>query len=293
MSIDATYDNGQEGEESLPEGYDILDQYMKEIERHPRLSPQEEAELASRIRQGDQNALDRLVKAHLRFVVSVALEYRHKGLPLTDLINEGNIGLITAAKRFDETRGVRFISYAVWWIRQSIRQAFADHVRMIRLPRLQAEKLTRLEEDLRTHEQMEGQPVDLQAVIDDSAADNRSLYQLLAVSARPFSLDEPSGNDEEGSSKLDLLPDREQLPPDEQAIDRQLKSCIHQALDALPPREAHILTLYFGLNGDKPQTLESIAQCLGLSRERIRQIKEQGLQRLRHRSLRIRLRALL
>ena len=287
-SVSGSYDDSSGESEAL-------EQYMCEITTIPKLSVEEEAELAPRIRAGDQNALNRMVEANLRFVVVIALEYQNRGLPLLDLINEGNVGLIMAAQRFDETRGCKFISYAVWWIRQAIRQAFADHVRFIRLPRLQVEALNRLEEAIRTREQAASHAVSVQEV---TTAENeqgdpfpRHLHWLMTAAARPYSLDEPV--DEEEAGWVAQVPDNQQPTPDEVVMDHMLKETVHHAVDTLPEREANILRQYFGMFDDKPKTLDEIGQQLGMSRERVRQLKERGLQRLRHASRSLRLHACL
>lgn len=262
------------------------EQYLKEINRLPTLSREEEIRLAARIQEGDTTALDRLVEANLRFVVVVAMEYRSKGIPLLDLVNEGNIGLITAAHRFDTSRGCKFISYAVWWIRQAIRQAFADQVRFIRLPRLQVEALRGIEETIRRREQTVGGSVDARntAVFesDMSAARYRHLVSLMNTAAPPISLDDPiEGGD---SSRVMQVEDVGIAAPDVALMDTMLKEAVHAAIQDLPEREANILSQYYGMSDDDPKSLEEIGQDLGLSRERVRQLKERGLQRLRHTS---------
>ena len=274
--------------------FQSLDQYMGELEKFPRLTREDEVALAQGIREGDLDALHQLVQANLLFVVSVAQEYQNKGLPLNDLINEGNTGLIEGARRFDGTRGIRFISYAVWWIRQAIRQAFADHVRMIRLPRLQVEKLDRLKERIRTQEQTTSKSVNVQEAITDiesGRSASQPLHRLLHVNAVPSSLDVTE--DGQDNCLMDRIPDTQHVLPDEEATDGQMKEEVHRTVNYLPPREAHVLKQYYGLDGDDPCTLEEIGHSLGLSRERVRQLKERGLQRLRHRSVSVRLHALL
>ena len=272
----------------------LLKQYIKEIGSNPRLTSDEEADLVGRIRADDQAAFDRLVQAHLRFVVKVAMEYRNKGLPILDLINEGNIGLMSAARRFDETRGTRFNAYAVWWIRQAIRQAFAEYVRPIRLPRLQVEKLARLKGRIRLHEQVSARPVNLEQEIYEEtngkiAALNMS--HLLAVNSPPASLNEPREGEDTRFGQT--IPDTIQCPVDEEIMQRELKEDVHLVMDDLPDREALVLRRYYGLCDDEPQSLETIGRQMGLSRERIRQIKDRGLQQLRHHACSVRLQALL
>ncbi|MBI4551196.1 MAG: RNA polymerase sigma factor RpoD/SigA, partial [Candidatus Latescibacteria bacterium] len=269
-----------------------VERYLHEIAAFPILSSPEEAVLARRIRAGDQAALNRLVQSNLRFVVTIAREYQHKGIPLLDLIDEGNVGLIIAAQRFDEARGFRFISYAVWWIRQAIRQAFADQVRLVRLPRLQVETLARLEEMIRSREQVTARPVSLDAIAEDAGVFRTRAGWLLTTASRPYSLDEQFEEDAD-LSLIDLLPDTQQLPPDEAVMEQTLKETVHHAIQTLPEREADVLCQYFGLLDDEPHTLDEIGQQLGMSRERVRQIKDRGLQRLRHASRSLRLHACL
>jgi RNA polymerase primary sigma factor len=284
----------QQSEEALGER-EALEQYLREINRIPSLSAAKEAELARLIRAGDKEALNRLVEANLRFVVTIALEYQNKGLPLLDLINEGNIGLIMAAQRFDATRGCKFISYAVWWVRQAIRQAFAEQVRFIRLPRLQVEALQKLEKAIRQKEQSTASSVNMHTLAMHEAgrspARRRRLVWLVNAAAPPFSLDEPHEEDESGwaAQVEDTLHPR----PDEALMDGMLKEAVHEAVQHLPEREANVICQYYGMFDDTPKSLEEIGHELGLSRERVRQLKERGLQRLRHASRGASLRAFL
>jgi len=260
-----------------------LERYLEEIGEYSPLSPEEEIQLAKRIKQGDREALERLVKANLRFVVSVAKEYQNQGLPMEDLINEGNLGLIKAAERFDETRGFKFISYAVWWIRQSILQALAEQSRIVRLPlnRVGAiNKITKALDDL-------GQQFEREPSLDELAEKmDMSTYELaetLKTSARHLSLDAPFQQGD-GNNLLDVLENEHQPPPDSSLMVESLKMEIEKVLSTLTDREAKIIKLYFGIDQDRPLTLEEIGERFNLTRERVRQIKEKALRKLRHKS---------
>lgn len=258
-----------------------LDKYLQEIGKVDLLTADEEIQLAIRIKQGDDTALEKLVKANLRFVVSVAKQYQNQGLSLGDLINEGNLGLIKAAKRFDETRGFKFISYAVWWIRQSILQAMAEQSRIVRLPLNRIGALTRIGKAYSSLEQeFEREP---------SASELASLLEMntndvadnLKISGRPVSMDAPfvQGDD---NTLIDVLENEEQPPPDYTLMTDSLRSDIERALGSLAEREAEVLKLYFGLNKEHSLTLEEIGEKFHLTRERVRQIKEKAIRRLRH-----------
>jgi len=262
-----------------------LERYLEEIGEYSPLPPEEEIELARRIKQGDKEALEKLVKANLRFVVSVAKEYQNQGLPMEDLINEGNLGLIKAAERFDETRGFKFISYAVWWIRQSILQALAEQSRIVRLPlnRVGAiNKIGKVLDDL-------GQQYEREPSLDELAERlDMSPYELaetLKTSARHLSLDAPFQQGD-GNSLLDVLKNEHMPAPDDHLMDESLKIEIERVLSTLTPREAKIIKLYFGINQERPLTLEEIGELFNLTRERVRQIKEKALRKLRHKSRR-------
>ncbi len=260
----------------------LIDQYFHDIERSVGLSAEQEAANAKLIKQGDEEALCVLVEANLRFVVSVAKGYQNLGLPLSDLINEGNLGLIIAAKRFDETRGFKFISYAVWWIRQAILQAIAEQSRIVRLPLNRIGELTRANKAMTRLEQELGRPPELDEIAAELQIKSKDMDLLTILSQRPTSLDKPLKDDEDRENLGNMLPDESLPDPDEQLADAELKASIHGSLSQLSEREADILRMYYGLDGRKPMTLEQIGAHYGLTRERVRQVKERALQKLRH-----------
>jgi RNA polymerase primary sigma factor len=260
-----------------------LDKYLQEIGKVDLITSEVEVELAKRIREGDELALEKLTKANLRFVVSVAKQYQNHGLTLGDLINEGNLGLIKAAKRFDETRGFKFISYAVWWIRQSIMQALAEQSRIVRLPLNRVGSLTRIARtfsDLEQKFQREPSTDELAVVMGISS---QEIEDNLKVSGRHLSMDAPFAEGEE-NRLLDVLIDDNEVAPDSQLLADSLKKEVQRALLTLTVREADVLGCYFGLNGYNPMTLEEIGEKFSLTRERVRQIKEKATRRLRHTS---------
>jgi RNA polymerase primary sigma factor len=260
-----------------------LDKYLQEIGKVDLLTPDEEVDLAKRIRDGDQFALERLTKANLRFVVSVAKQYQNQGLSLGDLINEGNLGLIKAAQRFDETRGFKFISYAVWWIRQSILQALAEQSRIVRLPLNRVGSLNKISKTFSELEQKferEPSPDELAEVLDVSTSE---VVDTLKISGRHVSMDAPFVQGEE-NSLLDVLENDGEQTPDSGLISDSLRKEVQRALSTLTTREADVVTLYFGLNGEHAMTLEEIGEKFNLTRERVRQIKEKAIRRLRHTS---------
>ncbi len=260
-----------------------LDKYLQEIGKVDLLTPDEEVMLAQKIREGDQLSLERLTKANLRFVVSVAKQYQNQGLSLGDLINEGNLGLIKAAQRFDETRGFKFISYAVWWIRQSILQALAEQSRIVRLPLNRVGSLNKISKtfsDLEQKFEREPSPEELAAVLEISAAE---VVDTLKISGRHVSMDAPFVQGEE-NSLLDVLENDGEDKPDSGLITDSLRKEVQRALSTLTQREADVITLYFGLNGEHAMTLEEIGEKFNLTRERVRQIKEKAIRRLRHTS---------
>jgi RNA polymerase primary sigma factor len=260
-----------------------IEKYLEEIGGYSPLAPEEEIDLARQIRKGNARALDKLVKANLRFVISVAKEYQGQGLPLQDLISEGNLGLIKAAQRFDETRGFKFISYAVWWIRQSILQALAEQSRVVRLPLNRVGAINKVGRALEELEKKFGREPSMEEIADKMEMTAYEVADVLKTSARHLSLDEPFKEDE-GNSLLDILESDRYAPPDETLMQESLQVEIDKVLSTLKPREAEIIRLYFGLDGDRPLTLEEIGEHFKLTRERVRQIKEKALRRLRHRS---------
>jgi RNA polymerase primary sigma factor len=260
-----------------------LDKYLQEIGRVDLLTPDEEVELAKRIKEGDQMALERLTKANLRFVVSVAKQYQNQGLSLGDLINEGNLGLIKAAQRFDETRGFKFISYAVWWIRQSILQALAEQSRIVRLPLNRVGSLNKISKTFSELEQKyerEPSPDELADVLDVTSSE---VVDTMKISGRHVSMDAPFVQGEE-NSLLDVLENDTDPTPDQGLINDSLRKEVQRALSTLTTREADVISLYFGLNGEHSMTLEEIGEKFSLTRERVRQIKEKAIRRLRHTS---------
>jgi len=263
-------------------GIRSLDLYLHEINRTPLLTREEERDLAQRIRTGDKSALDRLVQANLRFVVSIAKQYANQGLSLEDLINEGNLGLIKAAHRFDEERGFKFISYAVWWIRQAMLQSLAEHSRIVRLPLNRAGTLYRIGKVSRQLDQELGRsplPEEIAARLNISTQEVES---TMVIANTHVSLDDPYSGDKDDTALVDYLTDEHQAAPDEDTYTAALSDDLERALGTLSDREREILSLYFGLGGDEPMTLEDIGKKMKLTRERIRQIKEKAIQRLRH-----------
>lgn len=260
-----------------------LDKYLQEIGKVDLITAEEEVELAQLIKAGDQLALEKLTKANLRFVVSVAKQYQNQGLTLPDLINEGNLGLIKAAQRFDETRGFKFISYAVWWIRQSILQALAEQSRIVRLPLNKIGSINKINKTFafleQAHERMpsaEEIAKELDMTVDD-------VKQSLKNSGRHVSMDAPL-IDGEDSNLYDVLRSGESPNPDKDLLHESLRTEIERALETLTPREADVVRLYFGLAGQHSMTLEEIGETFDLTRERVRQIKEKAIRRLKHTS---------
>jgi RNA polymerase primary sigma factor len=258
-----------------------LDQYLREISRYALITQDEEVVLAQRIRDGDEEALDKLVRSNLRFVVSVAKKYQNQGVSLSDLINEGNLGLIRAAHKFDETKGIKFISYAVWWIRQAILQALAEQSRIVRVPLNRAGTLHRITRRSSALEQELGRQPTAAEVAEGMDIEVEEVEKTLSISQNHVSLDAPLSPGEE-NRLLDYLPDTQNPGPDAETFEHALSQSIEEVLRSLKEREAKILRLYFGLDGPEPMTLEEIGAQLGITRERVRQIKEKALSRLRH-----------
>jgi len=260
-----------------------LDKYLQEIGKVDLLTPDDEIDLAKRIKKGDQIALEKLVKANLRFVVSVAKQYQNQGLSLGDLINEGNLGLIKAAKRFDETRGFKFISYAVWWIRQSILQALAEQSRIVRLPLNRVGALNKIGKAYSNLEQEFEREPSAHELAQELQMDISEVSDTLKISGRHVSMDAPFTQGEE-NRLLDVLESDEIPSPDFTLMSDSLRKEVERALSTLNERESEVIKLYFGLNKEHSLTLEEIGEKFNLTRERVRQIKEKAIRRLRHAS---------
>ena len=260
----------------------LVDQYFHEIEKSVGLSAKDEVRMAKQIQEGNEDALSGLVQANLRFVVSVAKQYQNLGLPLSDLINEGNMGLIIAAKRFDGTKGFKFISYAVWWIRQSILQALAEQSRIVRLPLNRIGELTRVNKILNKLEQRLGRPPEVDEIAEELAVEPGDMDLLLRLAQRPVSLETPCDDSEPDRCFGDLIPDDTMPSSEELLSEEELKEEIKRAMHALTEGEGRVLRMYYGLDGHEPMTLEEIGSYVGRTRERVRQIKEKALQKLRH-----------
>ena len=256
-----------------------LDRYLQEIGREERVSVDEEVELARRIRQGDQQALERLTRANLRFVVSVAKQYQNQGLSLPDLINEGNLGLIKAAQKFDETRGFKFISYAVWWIRQSILQALAEQSRIVRLPLNQVGSLSKISKALNRFEQANERRPSAEELANEIDIPVDKIAETMKVGGRSVSVDAPCQEGED-NSLLDVLTDGEAMPTDAKLNLDSLRREVDRTLNQLPERERQIVKKFFGI-GCAEMTLEEIGAEMDLTRERVRQIKEKAIKRLK------------
>jgi RNA polymerase primary sigma factor len=264
---------------SVDEG--SLDQYLREISQYPLITREEEVELATRIKRGCEESLDKLVRSNLRFVVSVAKKYQNQGVSLSDLINEGNLGLIRAAHKFDETKGIKFISYAVWWIRQAILQALAEQSRIVRVPLKRAGTLHRIGKRSSALQQELGRVPTVEEIADGLDISEEEVAKTLSISQSHLSLDAPLTPGED-NRLIDYLPDTQNASPDQETFERALTDSVEEVLSTLKDREAKILRLYFGLDGQEPMTLEEIGSMMGITRERVRQIKEKALARLRH-----------
>jgi len=260
-----------------------LDKYLQEIGKVDLITADEEVELAQRIKAGDQLALEKLTKANLRFVVSVAKQYQNQGLTLPDLINEGNLGLIKAAQRFDETRGFKFISYAVWWIRQSILQALAEQSRIVRLPLNKIGSINKINKTFAFLEQSHERPPSPEEIAKELDMTINEVKESLKNSGRHVSMDAPLVQGED-SNLYDVLRSSESPNPDRDLLHESLRTEIERALETLTPREADVVRLYFGLGDQHPMTLEEIGETFELTRERVRQIKEKAIRRLKHTS---------
>ncbi|MDP4934221.1 MAG: RNA polymerase sigma factor RpoD/SigA [Salibacteraceae bacterium] len=262
-----------------------LDKYLTEIGREVLITAEQEVELAQRIKLGDQHALTKLVQANLRFVVSVSKQYQNQGLSLPDLINEGNLGLIKAAQRFDETRGFKFISYAVWWIRQSILQALADQARIVRLPLNKIGNINKINRAVAKLEQESEREPTVNELSIELELPEKEIKQNIKNSRHHISMDAPlPGDDSEERNMYDLLEGEHHTQPEVNLLNESLRKEIERSLATLSSREADVIKLYYGLTGKHPMTLEEIGEEYDLTRERVRQIKEKGIRRLRHTS---------
>ena len=260
-----------------------LDKYLQEIGKVELISAEEEVELAQRIKQGDKIALDKLTKANLRFVVSVAKQYQNQGLSLPDLINEGNLGLIKAAQRFDETRGFKFISYAVWWIRQSILQALAEQSRIVRLPLNKIGSINKINKTYAKLEQEFEREPNAEEIAEVLDITEQEVKESMKNAGRHISMDAPLVQDED-NTMYDVLKSDEAPTPETELLYESLRKEIDRAISTLTQKEQDVIRLYFGLNGSHPMTLEEIGEKYDLTRERVRQIKEKAIRRLKHTS---------
>ena len=260
-----------------------LDKYLHDIGKESLITADEEVELARRIKQGDKVALEKLTKANLRFVVSVAKQYQNQGLSLPDLINEGNLGLIKAAQRFDETRGFKFISYAVWWIRQSILQALAEQARIVRLPMNKIGMTTKINNAIAHLEQEFERPPSIQEIADYTKLPVSDIKEALKNSSKHTSLDAPLLQDED-STMIDLIKGDDSVTPETGLLYESLRKEIDRVISTLSQKEQDVIRLYFGLDGKHPLTLEEIGEKFDLTRERVRQIKEKAIRRLKQTS---------
>ena len=260
-----------------------LDKYLQDISKIPLITAEEEVELAQRIKKGDQNALDTLTKANLRFVVSVAKQYQNQGLKLPDLINEGNAGLVKAAKRFDETRGFKFISYAVWWIRQTILSALAQQSRIVRLPLNKIGSISKINKAYSYLEQAHERPPSAQEIAKNLDLTIADVKQSMRISGRHVSMDAPF-KEGETSNLYDVVNSEESPRPDAKLIKDSLTVEVNRALDTLSEKEAEVIRHYFGISVKSPKSLQEIGDAFGLTRERVRQIREKGIRKLRHTS---------
>ena len=260
-----------------------LDKYLQEIGREELITADEEVELARRIKAGDEKALEKLTKANLRFVVSVAKQYQNQGLSLPDLINEGNVGLIKAARRFDETRGFKFISYAVWWIRQSILQALAEQSRIVRLPLNQVGSLNKIKKVSNKLEQEYERAPSAEEIAREMEVSEDKIDSAMKISTRSVSMDAPVIPDED-TTLIDLMTPEDSKSTDEELMQESLRREIERSLSTLSEKERDVINLYYGIGMNHGLTLEEIGAKFGLTRERVRQIKEKAIRRLRHTS---------
>lgn len=261
-----------------------LNTYLQDVSKIDMITAEEEVELAQRIRNGDQRALDKLTRSNLRFVISVAKQYQNQGLSLPDLINEGNVGLVKAAQRFDETRGFKFISYAVWWIRQSILQALAEQSRVVRLPLNKIGDINKIRKASIHLEQIHQRPPSAEEIALELDMTINSVKQSLKNANRSLSMDAPFKEGENDNNLYDVISSSKSPNPDKELMHESLKIEINRALETLSPREGDVVKLNFGLSGNPPMTLQEIGDTFALSRERVRQIREKAIRRLRQES---------
>ncbi|XOV68196.1 MAG: RNA polymerase sigma factor RpoD/SigA [Fluviicola sp.] len=261
-----------------------LDKYLQDIGKEELITAEEEVELARKIKQGDQQALEKLTRANLRFVVSVAKQYQNQGLTLPDLINEGNLGLIKAAQKFDETRGFKFISYAVWWIRQSILQALAEQARIVRLPLNQVGSLNKINKAFSRLEQEFERPPSAEELAEALEVPEDKIKESLNVSGRHVSMDAPLSTSEDGGTLMDVMANNDSPKADHSLMTESLQKEIERSLSTLTDKEREIIRLFFGIGMNHGLTLEEIGAKFNLTRERVRQIKEKAIRRLRHTS---------
>ncbi|MEZ4924032.1 MAG: RNA polymerase sigma factor RpoD/SigA [Crocinitomicaceae bacterium] len=261
-----------------------LDKYLQDIGKEELITAEMEVELAKRIKQGDQAALEKLTKANLRFVVSVAKQYQNQGLTLPDLINEGNLGLIKAAQKFDETRGFKFISYAVWWIRQSILQALAEQARIVRLPLNQVGSLNKINKAFSKLEQEYERPPSAEELAEVLEVPEDKIKESMKVAGRHVSMDAPLSSSEDGGTLMDVMTNTDSPKADKQLMAESLQKEIERSLSTLTDKEREIIRLFFGIGMNHGLTLEEIGAKFNLTRERVRQIKEKAIRRLRHTS---------
>lgn len=258
-----------------------LEKYLQDVSKEEMITAEEEVELAIKIQNGDENALNRLVRANLRFVISVAKQYQNTGLTLEDLINEGNLGLIEAAKRYDHTKGFKFISYAVWWIRQSILKAAADNSRTIRLPHNRLGEIQKISKASNEFEQKNERTPTADELSDLTEMDVNKVEMSLKMSKKQVSIDAPMSNDDDNNSLVSVLENSDTPDPSDNLLQESLSQDLERTLSYLKGMEAEVIRLFYGLGGSSEMTLEEIGNTFGLTRERIRQIKERGLRRLR------------
>lgn len=268
-----------------------LDKYLADIAKEPMISPDEEVELAQKIKMGDQIALDRLVRANLRFVVSVAKQYQNQGLGLADLINEGNVGLIKAAQRFDETKGFKFISYAVWWIRQAILQAVAEQSRMVRLPLNQVGFISRVKKTASYLEQLYQRKPTIKEIAEELDMPEEKIETALKVNAKEVSMDAPISSDDD-MTFIDTVIPEDNYEADKKVVSESESAAVKRSLSVLNEKERKIIIYYFGLDANKSYTLEEIGYMMDMTRERVRQVKDKALKKLRTRSKKSLLRVL-